>query len=223
MSVQMRSSSPPASVAHRASSFLQSSSASVFVAARSKTASFHHRSGSPSGSEDFGEGFVVGDHHHNNNNNSESETEGAASGIHTDPELDAQRSSVLTVWATRQRIIAFLQLVASISLCFTNYWYVNFIGVVGALLGILGSIRRKNELVFVYLVLEVLNLAKNVGVLVFMSMEIHSYNAMRKVLFSVLLLDMIFLAPISFYISFYFYQSLKTAFVGLTFGGSFNT
>jgi hypothetical protein len=67
----------------------------------------------------------------------------------SDALLDLQRASAIHHWAVKTRIVAFLQLALSGFLLKTAYWYINFVGIVGSLLGLISSFKKKNELVFV--------------------------------------------------------------------------
>jgi hypothetical protein len=67
----------------------------------------------------------------------------------SDALLDVQRASAIQYWAMKTRIVSLIQLALSGFLLKTAYWYINFVGIVAALIGVVASFKRKNELVFV--------------------------------------------------------------------------
>jgi len=117
-------------------------------------------------------------------------------------DLQEQQHRAVKDWAFKTKIVIFFQTVAAICWLFASFILSSMSGVAMVIFGWYAVFALKREPVFVYLVLNVLNFLKNIGVC--------SLNYVYQPSVIILTIaDMAFLTPIGSYCGYYLYQSLS--------------
>eukprot|EP01083_Nonionella_stella_P043655 117793_1 len=113
----------------------------------------------------------------------------------------------INIWRKKVIFGAFLLIVTSGFLVFSQIWYANVVGIAGAFLGIYGAIKKNTEFVFVYMVLLALEFIKNIGIFIY---YINAHMDFHQVLLmGVCLFEELVIVPMSMYYALKLYMSLN--------------
>jgi len=117
-------------------------------------------------------------------------------------DLQEQQHRAVKDWAWKTKIVIFFQTVAAICWLFASFILSSMSGVAMIIFGWYAVFALKREPVFVYLVLNLLNFVKNIGVLALQYVE-------TPATIILVIADMAVLMPIGMYCGYYLYQSLS--------------
>lgn len=118
--------------------------------------------------------------------------------------FEAARHEAIKVWARRTKLACLAQLVVIVLFFVRQFVLTTLANVLMVLLGIYGSIATKSEPMFAYLILNLLNAIKDIGLM-------YTYkDTLIPAEWALVLVDLVIVTPIACYTGFYLYQSLQT-------------
>ena len=118
-------------------------------------------------------------------------------------ELQEQKAVALTVWTRRTKCLASLQILPFLMLLMMGYYTSSLVNLALVVFGYLGAFIRRHEYSFVYLVCNVVNGLKDLGMIV-------AYGSTPLGLV-VVLIDLLVLTPAGLYVSYYLYNTVRSA------------
>jgi len=128
--------------------------------------------------------------------------------------MHALHHQAIKQWWRRVKFCFALHMITALCLCYSHYWFTTVIGVVllAAVYVFAFAIKmRQTTFVLLYLLIVLLNLTKNIMVLIFFFQLLkpkHGLAAFDQFLIGLCFVDVCLLTPYSFYSCFYLYRSV---------------
>lgn len=117
-------------------------------------------------------------------------------------DIQAQKLGAVSIWVKRTWVLCLLQTAAMVALVVGRFYYSSAVNLCLVAAGIAAARFKRHEYAFVYLLLNCVNICKDIGLLVLWPDDTLSI--------ALVLFDLCLVSPAGIYASYYLYQTVRS-------------